>query len=117
MSASSRKIRVGLVGFGNSGQVFHAPFLHTMSNMYELRSVVERHSNEAVKIYPYIKTVRSTTELFDDPDIDLVIIGTLYRRIDRFLPLVIDALGCGRLGVRAGAEDCNEHGCCQKLFH
>ncbi|CAF3860374.1 unnamed protein product [Rotaria sp. Silwood1] len=76
MSASSRKIRVGLVGFGNSGRVFHAPFLHTMSNMYELRSVVERHSNEAVKIYPYIKTVRSATELFDDPDIDLVIIAT-----------------------------------------
>ncbi|CAF3658469.1 unnamed protein product [Rotaria sp. Silwood1] len=74
--SSSRKIRVGIVGFGLSGRVFHAPFIHTMSTMYELRSVVERHSNEAVKIYPYIKTVRSTTELFDDPDIDLVIITT-----------------------------------------
>jgi len=74
--SSTRKIRVGIVGFGISGRVFHAPFLHTMSTMYELRSVVERHSNEAVKIYPYIKTVRSTTELFDDPEIDLVIITT-----------------------------------------
>ena len=74
--STTRKLRVGIVGFGVSGRVFHAPFLHTMSNMYELRSVVERHSNEAVKIYPQIKTVRSTTELFDDPDIDLVIITT-----------------------------------------
>lgn len=74
--STKRKIRVGLIGFGLSGRVFHAPFLHTMSNMFELRSVVERHSNEAIKIYPYIKTVRSTTELFDDPDIDLVIITT-----------------------------------------
>ncbi|CAF1464868.1 unnamed protein product [Adineta steineri] len=74
--SSSRKIRVGLVGFGVSGRVFHAPFLHTMSHMYELRSVVERHTNEAIKIYPNIKTVRSTTELFNDPDIDLVIITT-----------------------------------------
>jgi predicted dehydrogenase len=74
--SSPRKIRVGLVGFGMSGRVFHAPFLHTMPDMYELRSVVERHSNEAEKIYPYIKTVRSTTELFDDPEIDLVIITT-----------------------------------------
>ncbi|CAF1367421.1 unnamed protein product [Rotaria sordida] len=74
--SSSRKIRVGIVGFGLSGRVFHAPFLHTMSNMYELRSIVERHTNEAIKIYPYIKTVRSTTELFDDPEIDLVIITT-----------------------------------------
>ncbi|CAF1161102.1 unnamed protein product [Adineta ricciae] len=72
--SSTRRIRVGLIGFGVSGRVFHAPFVHTMSNMYELRSVVERHANEAEKIYPYIKTVRSTTELFDDPDIDLVII-------------------------------------------
>jgi len=74
--SSSRKIRDGVIGLGMYGRVFHAPFLHTMSNMYELRSVVERRSNEAVKIYPYIKTVRSTNELFDDPDIDLVVIGT-----------------------------------------
>jgi predicted dehydrogenase len=74
--SSSRKIRVGLVGFGVSSRVFHAPFLHTMSNMYELHSVVERHTDEAVKIYPNIKTVRSTKELFDNPDIDLVIITT-----------------------------------------
>ena len=72
----TKKIRVGIVGFGVSGRVFHAPFLHTMSDMYELRSVVERHTNEAEKIYPYIKTVRSTNELFDDPNIDLVIITT-----------------------------------------
>jgi len=72
----SRKIRVGIVGFGMSSRVFHAPFLHTMSNMYELRSIVERHTDEAIKIYPYIKTVRSTTELFNDPEIDLVIITT-----------------------------------------
>lgn len=74
--SSERKIRVGVVGFGASGRYFHAPFLHTMEDMYEFRTVVERHTNEAVKIYPYIKTVRSTDELFDDPNIDLVIITT-----------------------------------------
>ena len=74
--STTRKIHVGIVGFGVSGRVFHAPFVHALSNMYELRSVVERHSNEAVKIYPQIKTVRSTTELFADPDIDLVVITT-----------------------------------------
>jgi predicted dehydrogenase len=73
---SSRKIRVGIVGFGISGRVFHAPFIHKMTDMFELRSVVERHSDEAVKIYPYIKTVRSVEELFADPEIDLVIITT-----------------------------------------
>lgn len=74
--SSTKKIRVGIVGFGVSGRVFHAPFLHTMSDMYELCSVVERHTNEAEKIYRNIKTVRSTDELFDDPNIDLVVITT-----------------------------------------
>lgn len=74
--SSPRRVRVGLVGFGISGRVFHAPFLNAMSNQYELKSVVERHSDEAVKLYPSVKTVRSTAELFDDPDIDLVVITT-----------------------------------------
>jgi scyllo-inositol 2-dehydrogenase (NADP+) len=74
--SSTRKIRVGLVGFGISGRVFHAPFLHRLSDQYELKCVVERHANEAEKIYPSIRTVRSSNELFLDPDIDLVVITT-----------------------------------------
>lgn len=74
--SSTPRIRVGLVGFGISGRVFHAPFLHKLNEQFELKSVVERHTNEAEKIYPNIKTVRSTEDLFNDPEIDLVVITT-----------------------------------------
>jgi scyllo-inositol 2-dehydrogenase (NADP+) len=70
-----KKIRAGLVGFGMSGRVFHAPFLHTLSQ-YDLVAVVERHKNEAEKIYPYIQTERSLEQLLLREDIDLVIITT-----------------------------------------
>lgn len=70
-----KKIRVGLVGFGMSGRVFHAPFLHTLPQ-YNLVAVLERHKNEAEKIYPYIQTERSIENLLKREDIDLVVITT-----------------------------------------
>jgi scyllo-inositol 2-dehydrogenase (NADP+) len=69
------KIRVGLVGYGMSGRVFHAPFLHTLPQ-YEWVAVVERHKNEASKIYPYVQTERSLENLLLRNDIDLVVITT-----------------------------------------
>lgn len=71
----SKKIRVGLVGFGMSGRVFHAPFLHTLPQ-YNLVAVVERHKNEAEKLYPYVETERSLENLLKRDDIDLVVITT-----------------------------------------
>ncbi len=68
-------IRVGLVGFGMSGRVFHAPFLHTLPQ-YQLTAVVERNRNEAEKIYPHIKTYRNLETLLESDDIDLVVITT-----------------------------------------
>ena len=93
MSSSSPRLRVGLVGFGISGRVFHAPSLHTMPTMFDLRSVVERHTDEAVKIYPTIKTVRSVDELLDDADIDLIVITTAN---DAHYPLSKQALEKGK---------------------
>lgn len=68
-------IKVGLVGFGMSGRVFHAPFLHCLPG-FELTAVVERHRNDAQAIYPYVATVRSIEALLERQDIDLVVITT-----------------------------------------
>jgi predicted dehydrogenase len=70
-----KTIRVGLVGYGMSGRVFHAPFLHSLPQ-YELTAVVERNRNEAEKVYPYVKTVRSLEDLLERDDIDLVVVTT-----------------------------------------
>ena len=68
-------IKVGLVGFGISAKVFHAPFLHVLPG-YELVSVLERHGDTASKAYPGVRTVRGMDELLDDPEIELVVITT-----------------------------------------
>ena len=69
----SKIIRVGIAGFGMSGTIFHAPFLHAHP-AFELKKVYERKTNRAETEYPYVQTVRSFEELLTD-DIDLVIIS------------------------------------------
>lgn len=68
-------INVGLIGFGLSGRYFHAPFLSTNPN-FQLTKVVERHRNDAQLFDPGLITVRSHEELYADPDIELVIVGS-----------------------------------------
>jgi hypothetical protein len=71
----SKKLRTGIVGFGISAKVFHAPFIAN-SDQYELVAVVERHKEESKKIYPHVNVVRDIRDLLQDPGIDLVVITT-----------------------------------------
>ncbi|MFL5743449.1 MAG: oxidoreductase [Niastella sp.] len=68
-------IKVGLVGFGISARVFHAPFI-TTNNNYQLVSVVERHKQESKELYPFVQVVKTFDELLQNEEIDLVVITT-----------------------------------------
>lgn len=68
-------IRVGLVGFGMAGRVFHAPLISSVDGL-ELAAVVERHSSGAAERYPGITTYRSIDELLSDASIKLVVVAT-----------------------------------------
>jgi len=68
-------IRVGVVGFGLAGRVFHAPLISSVEGL-ELAAVVERTSNNAGERYPGITTYRSVDELLADASIKLVVIAT-----------------------------------------
>jgi scyllo-inositol 2-dehydrogenase (NADP+) len=68
-------IRVGLVGFGMAGRVFHAPLISSVEGL-ELAAVVERSSDDASQRYPGIKTCRTVEELLADPSIKLVVVAT-----------------------------------------
>jgi len=68
-------IKVGLVGFGISAKVFHAPFI-TTNNNFELVSVVERHKQESKELYPSVQVVKTIEELLQNEEIDLVVITT-----------------------------------------
>ncbi|MFO7614791.1 MAG: Gfo/Idh/MocA family oxidoreductase [Bacteroidales bacterium] len=68
-------IQTAIVGFGLSGRVFHAPFLH-MHTGFNLKKVVERHSDHSREIYPYVEVVRNHLDLLKDKELDLVVIAT-----------------------------------------
>jgi predicted dehydrogenase len=68
-------IRVGLVGFGLGGRVFHAPLISSVDGM-ELAAIVERASNHAAERYPGITTYRTLDAMLADPALDLIEIST-----------------------------------------
>jgi predicted dehydrogenase len=66
------KINVGIVGFGLSGTVFHAPFIHTHPG-FKLDTIMTSRK-EAVKLYPKAKITSEFEILLNDPGLDLIII-------------------------------------------
>jgi len=76
MSTNSNKIiTAGLLAYGMSGKVFHAPFLNT-HNGFNLKAIVERTNKNAVSDYPEIISYSSIDELLADEEIELVVINT-----------------------------------------
>lgn len=72
---SKKAIQTGIIGFGLSGRVFHAPFLHTHHG-FEINKVVERNKDESKSIYPYVQVVDDFNDLLNDPEIELIIVCT-----------------------------------------
>jgi predicted dehydrogenase len=68
-------IRVGLVGFGMGGRVFHAPLVSSVEGL-ELAAVVERSSDKAAQRYPGITTYRSLDAMLEDSSLDLCVVTT-----------------------------------------
>jgi predicted dehydrogenase len=68
-------IRVGLVGFGMAGRVFHAPLISSVEGL-ELAAVVERHTDQAAARYPGIVTYRSLEEMLKDASLGLFVVAT-----------------------------------------
>ena len=69
------KIRTGLLSFGLSGKVFHAPFLNAHEG-FLFTSVTERSKKEACQTYPDVTSYDSVDQLVANPNIELVIINT-----------------------------------------
>jgi len=72
---SYKIINTAIIGFGLSGKVFHAPFLHTNPG-FNLKNIVERHNDESKRIYPYVEIVRDFKDIINDPDIELIVVAT-----------------------------------------
>jgi predicted dehydrogenase len=75
VAAMQEPIRVGVVGFGLAGRIFHTAVVQATPGL-QLACVVQRSGDEAAKTYPRIKVVRSVEEMLGDIGIQLVIIAT-----------------------------------------
>jgi len=71
----SEPIKTGLMAYGMSGLVFHAPFINIHPG-FELKAVVERHEKKAILQYPNIASYNSVDELLADDEIELAIVNT-----------------------------------------
>ena len=71
----SQPIITGLIAYGMSGRVFHAPFVK-MNPGFRLKAVVERHEKKATLDHPGIISYNSVDDLLKDSEIELVIVNT-----------------------------------------
>src|SRR5690349_947121 len=69
------EIVTGIMAFGMSGKVFHAPFIDKHPG-FKLHAVTERNQKNAASIYPEIISYNTTDDLIADEKIDLIIINT-----------------------------------------
>ena len=68
-------VRVGLIGFGFAGEVFHAPMIQAVPGM-QLAGILERSGSRAQKKYPDVSVVRTLEELLSDTTIGLCVVAT-----------------------------------------
>ncbi|NLX80698.1 MAG: oxidoreductase [Proteiniphilum sp.] len=72
----SNIIRTGIIGYGLSGRVFHAPFVDVVDG-YELTSISTSNPNSIKMVnnrYPSTLVVPGGQQIIDNKDIDLVIV-------------------------------------------
>ena len=70
-----RELKVGLIGYGMAGRVFHAPVIAAIPGL-RLCKVVERRGQTARERYPAIEVAREAAALFEDKEIELVVVAT-----------------------------------------
>jgi predicted dehydrogenase len=72
---STKPIVTGLMAYGMSGRIFHAPFLTTNPG-FSFKAVVERHEKKAGKKYPDVISYDTIEELLADEEIELIVVNT-----------------------------------------
>lgn len=68
-------IKTGILSYGVSGKLFHAPFLKEHPG-FEFTAVVERSKKKAHLDYPNIKSYNSVDEILLDDSIELIVVNT-----------------------------------------
>jgi len=70
-----KEIVTGIMAYGMSGKVFHAPFINAHPG-FRLHAITERNHKQAANDYPGLTSYNSIDELINDEAIELIIINT-----------------------------------------
>lgn len=68
-------INVGLIGYGLSGSVFHAPFIDRVEGL-NLKAVVSSNADKVQQDYPGVEVVPDIDHLLKDHQVDVVVISS-----------------------------------------
>lgn len=72
---SKYPIITGILSYGMSGRIFHAPFLET-NTRFKLKAIVERSKKQAQERYPNIISYDEVEQLLNDEEIELIVVNT-----------------------------------------
>lgn len=85
-------IRVGLIGYGLAGKVFHAPLIGAVEGL-TLEAVMTSRADELAADWPATRAVADAAAIIGDPAIDLVVVASPN---DTHAPLAAQALAAGK---------------------
>ncbi|EHQ28282.1 Gfo/Idh/MocA family oxidoreductase [Mucilaginibacter paludis] len=68
-------IVTGIMSYGMSGRIFHAPFLHAHPG-FTLKAITERSKKTAQERYPAVLSYDSVEQLLADDEIELIVVNT-----------------------------------------
>lgn len=85
-------IRVGLIGYGLAGKVFHAPLIDAVEGL-TLAAVMTSRAEELAADWPAARAVADAAAIIGDPAIDLVVVASPN---DTHAPLAARALEAGK---------------------
>lgn len=88
----SDNVRVGLIGYGYASKTFHAPLIVGTPGM-TLAAVSSSDASKVHADWPGVSVVSDPKQLFNDPDIDLIVIPTPN---DTHFPLARAAMEAGK---------------------
>jgi predicted dehydrogenase len=69
------RIRVGLIGYGMAGRIFHAPLIQAAPAL-ELAAIVTSRAQDVAALDPAIRCVATPADLLGDPTIQAVVVAT-----------------------------------------
>ena len=72
---ADKRLKVGLIGYGHAGSIFHAPLISVCPRL-QLSAVATSRREQVARDLPGLQCVPSPKELFADPSLELIVVAS-----------------------------------------